>query len=98
MRYVFLTGFAIALFIMAFNPYRDFMVSGFVKDPGGMPLSGVTVSEKQNGRGIHEGTVSGDDGSFSLTVSSKNPVLVFQMTGYKKQELKVKHSGKIIQI
>ncbi len=97
MRYALLISFAMAVVIMAFRPYRDFTVSGFVKDSQGMPLSGVTVSEKQNGKALY-GTITGDDGSFSITVATGNPVLVFQLVGYEKKELKVKDIGKIIQI
>jgi Ca-activated chloride channel family protein len=83
---------------MAFRNSQEFKVNGIAKDENGSPLSGVMVSEKQNHQEIYEGTTTGSDGSFSLTVSTKNPVLIFLMIGYENQEIKVKDIEKPLQI
>ena len=98
MRYFFSTFFTMAIFLMAFRTLQEIRISGNVKDENGLALAGVTVTEKQNHQGIHEGTLSGQDGRFSLTVSTKNPVLIFQLAGYEQQEIKVKDCEKPIQV
>jgi len=59
-------------------------VSGRVTDPKGEPLPGVTVLVK----GTTNGTSTGADGSFSLSVP-ENSTLVFSSVGFKTQELAV---------
>jgi len=49
------------------------------------PLPGVNVVEK----GTLNGTVSGADGSFSITVSGPNAVLVVSSVGFKTEEVAV---------
>jgi Ca-activated chloride channel family protein len=87
MRYVLSACFTLALFLLAFRPFRDFSIHGIVKNQQGLPVSGVTVMEKQDLPGHRGGTATGADGSFTLTVSSKNAVLIFQMVGYEQQEV-----------
>lgn len=60
-------------------------VSGIVKDSAGAGLGGVTVAEK----GRSNATITGANGSFSLSVSSAKAVLVFSSIGFTEQELKV---------
>jgi TonB-linked SusC/RagA family outer membrane protein len=59
-------------------------VSGRVTDAKGEPLPGVTVLVK----GTTNGTSTGADGSFSLSVP-ENSTLVFSSVGFKNQELAV---------
>src|SRR5690606_11051601 len=60
-------------------------VSGTVTDASGVPLAGVTVKEK----GTNAGTVTDDDGRYSLSVSSPGAILVFSYIGFVTQEIVV---------
>ncbi|MFC3199836.1 SusC/RagA family TonB-linked outer membrane protein [Parapedobacter deserti] len=58
-------------------------VSGTVADDSGVPLVGVTITEK----GTDRSTTTDADGNFRLTVSSANAILVFSSIGYVPQEI-----------
>ncbi len=58
-------------------------VKGFVKDDQGRHLDNVTISEK----GKKEKTLSREDGSFQIQVSSRDAILVFTMVGYQPLEM-----------
>ncbi|MCO5237437.1 MAG: SusC/RagA family TonB-linked outer membrane protein [Chitinophagaceae bacterium] len=62
---------------------QRFSVSGKVTDNDGAPVATVSVVEKNT----NNGTVTRADGTFSLTVSDDNAVIVFSMVGYKTQEI-----------
>lgn len=63
---------------------NNFVVSGVVIDAGDqMTLPGATVLEK----GTSNGTATDFDGNFSLTVSSKNAVIVISSVGYVTQTI-----------
>ncbi|MCO5240722.1 MAG: SusC/RagA family TonB-linked outer membrane protein [Chitinophagaceae bacterium] len=62
-----------------------FSVSGRVTDANGAPLINVSVLEKST----NNGTVTREDGGFSLSVADDNAVLVFSIVGYKMQEVAV---------
>lgn len=64
------------------QPIVQQQVGGKVTDTDGQPLAGVTVALK----GGTAGTVTNEDGSFSLTLPSLNGVLVFSFLGYESQE------------
>jgi hypothetical protein len=49
------------------------------------PMVGVTVQEK----GTKNGTTTSENGSFTISVTSARPVLVFSMVGYAPQEITV---------
>ncbi len=59
-------------------------IAGVVSDDKGLPIKGVTVLVK----GTKTGTSTADNGSFSISASSKD-VLVFSAVGYPNQEVKV---------
>ena len=61
------------------------VVQGKVMDEKGEPLPGVNIVEKGTGKG----TISGDDGSYSITVSNSNATLVFSFVGYTTKEVSV---------
>jgi TonB-linked SusC/RagA family outer membrane protein len=56
-----------------------------VKDKSGESLPGVSVKIK----GSNQGTLTSLDGSFSLSVSQKNAVLVFSFLGFEDHEVAV---------
>ncbi|MCO5238318.1 MAG: SusC/RagA family TonB-linked outer membrane protein, partial [Chitinophagaceae bacterium] len=60
-------------------------ISGVVRDKGGAPLEGVSVTVK----GTQMGTTTNADGRFQLSVSSVNNLeLVFSFVGYATQTVK----------
>lgn len=63
------------------NPFE--LVSGRITDEKGEPLSGVSVQEK----GTTNGTVTKEDGSFLLNVSSTKAIIVVSYIGYMQQEV-----------
>lgn len=67
-------------------------VSGRVTDDKGNPLSGVSVTQKNNSR---VGTTTGADGSFKLQVSSKNVTLVISSVGFDTKEVSAANAANI---
>ncbi len=63
----------------------DIQVRGKVTDEGGNELPGVNILIKGSG----QGTISDENGSFSLRVPDKSAVLVFSFVGYLSQEVTV---------
>jgi TonB-linked SusC/RagA family outer membrane protein len=57
-------------------------ISGRVTDTTGFPLPGVSVSIK----GTTTGTITDNEGKFSLTVTGKQGAIVFSFIGMKSQE------------
>lgn len=94
MRPLFSACFIMAMSLMAFVPFQQYRITGFVKDADGAPVTGATIMEKQS----HHFVISGQDGSFSLQVSGQQVVLIIQMIGYDQQELSVNANGKPVQI
>lgn len=62
--------------------------NGIIRDTGGQPLSGVTVSVK----GTTVATASSENGQFSLPAEA-GQVLFFSLLGYVSQEITVPASG-----
>ena len=60
-------------------------VTGKVVGPNGDSMPGVTVVEK----GTTKGTVTDDDGNYSILVSGENPTLVFSFVGMRTKEVEV---------
>lgn len=60
-------------------------ISGKVSDADGKALSGASVQVKDS----ETGTVTREDGTFSISVSSNARVLVFSSVGYRTQELAI---------
>lgn len=61
-------------------------VTGKVTGDAGEPLSGVSVNVKGS---PNTGTVTGNDGRFSLRVPNERAILQFSMTGYSPREVAV---------
>src|SRR4029077_5383297 len=94
MRYLLTVCFALTVLLMAFRPFQDLRVSGFVKDENGFGLANVSVSEAHS----RNKTFTGADGSFALKISSRHAVLIFQLAGYEKAEFSLSDIQKPIQI
>lgn len=61
-------------------------VSGAVQDPDGESLIGVNILEQ----GTQNGTITDNEGRYTLQLSSQDPVLVISYVGYMSQEIQVK--------
>lgn len=61
---------------------KDVTITGQVLDGNGVPLSGVSVLVK----GTSVGTVTNEEGNFSISVPDANAVLVFSSIGYTELE------------
>ncbi|MGD9557250.1 MAG: carboxypeptidase-like regulatory domain-containing protein, partial [Mangrovibacterium sp.] len=66
-------------------------IKGKVTDPLGLPLPGVTVIIK----GTSAGTITGADGTYSLTNVSDHATLVFSFIGMRLQEIAVGNNSVI---
>jgi hypothetical protein len=80
-RFIVLTFFFL-FFCLTLHAQKR--IASVVIWPDGLPLSGVSVLVK----GTDMATISADDGSFTVTVSTGD-VLVFSCIGYKSREIKI---------
>ncbi|MET0464857.1 MAG: von Willebrand factor type A domain-containing protein [Chitinophagaceae bacterium] len=71
--------------LLAFRPMDAITVKGKIRDENGSPLSGVTISVKSQ----TIATMSGNDGSFQISVPDENAILVFTYVGYVPQEVQI---------
>lgn len=62
-----------------------FTVSGKVVNAQGEPLANVSVQEK----GTNNGTVTGEDGIYTINVTNENATLVFSYVGFISEEITV---------
>ncbi|MEH6408301.1 MAG: TonB-dependent receptor, partial [Leeuwenhoekiella sp.] len=60
-------------------------ITGKVEDNNGMPLPGVSISEKNTSNGV----VTDFDGNYTITTASANSTLVFSYVGFTTQEIAV---------
>ena len=63
----------------------DILISGTVTDESGLGLPAATVMEK----GTDNGTVSDNDGKYTIKVKDQNSILVFSYLGYESHEVAV---------
>lgn len=88
---VFMRKFILPLLVLFFSLVAGFRepanhtVKGTVKDDSGNVLAGVSVMEK----GSRNGTTSGADGSYTISVENKTGILVFAYIGHQKKEVKI---------
>lgn len=61
------------------------VIKGKVSDNSGNPLPGVNVMVK----GTNNGTVTGIDGNYSISIENKGVVLSFSFIGYVSQEIQI---------
>ncbi len=71
-------------FISTTMAQQGFVVSGTVTDPNADPLPGVNIVVK----GTTQGTVTDNNGRFSITLKSRNETLVFSFIGFETKEVK----------
>lgn len=81
----------VIVILLAYRPVTFHTVSGKIIDDQGNPIPSASVAVK----GTNTATVSGNDGTYQLTISDKNAVLIFSAAGYKTQEIKIKGRTKV---
>lgn len=69
----------------------DNVLAGRVIDQGGEPVLGAAVFQT----GTSNGVVTDFDGSFSIMLEGKNPVIEVQALGYDSQSIEVRNRGNI---
>ena len=74
-----------ALFLAQAVSAQSHQVSGTVKDSFGVTMPGVGVLEK----GSMNGSITDDDGTYSISVNSPDAVLEFSFMGMKNETVKV---------
>jgi TonB-linked SusC/RagA family outer membrane protein len=85
MKQLYFRCFALLFFsLITITAYAQKTVSGTVTETSGLPVPGVSVSEK----GTSNGTATGTDGKFKLTVKP-GAVLSFAFIGLKTKEVTV---------
>jgi len=80
-----LLTFALGLLISASSVAQTISISGKVTGDDAQAIPGASILEK----GTSNGTVSDENGQYSLTVSNANATLVFSFIGYKTTEVPV---------
>ncbi|WP_276504522.1 vWA domain-containing protein [Terrimonas pollutisoli] len=83
-RILFMLLPLIGLFL-AFRPISYHMISGKITDAQGTALASVTVTVK----GTSINSLSAQDGTYQISTSDKNAVLVFSAVGYQTKEVNV---------
>jgi TonB-linked SusC/RagA family outer membrane protein len=68
-----------------------FAVSGRVVNAQGQPMANVSVQEK----GTNNGTVTNEDGAYTINVTNENATLVFSYVGFVSEEVAVKGRSNI---
>ncbi len=79
----------VLVFMLAFRPVTGITISGKVTDDKGSPVAYASVVLK----GTKEGTMTGTDGTYKLTLSRSSGTLVFSALGFAAQEKPVKATG-----
>jgi TonB-dependent SusC/RagA subfamily outer membrane receptor len=88
-RLLVLLIFGLSLQSIANDNFNPIDISGKITDPEGKPLSGVSIQEKGTGNGV----VSKEDGTFSISVTDNNAVLVISSIGFATREVGIKGSS-----
>jgi Ca-activated chloride channel homolog len=88
MKKIFYPAFLLALLAMAFTQQRYRKISGNIKDDAGRPLTGVSITVKNN----KASTVTDSIGNFIIQVpDKKEATLYISYVGYTSQEVKITH-------
>jgi len=71
--------------------YGQRNIKGIVSDQEGGPLIGVNVLVQ----GTTNGTVTDENGAYSLSIAAENPILVFSYTGFTTREIAIGNSNEL---
>ncbi len=73
------------------NAQQQNVITGTITDKDGNPLPGVNIVEK----GTSNGSITNNDGNYTISVSSSAAELVFSFVGYLTEEVQVGSQTKI---
>ncbi|PKB18988.1 SusC/RagA family TonB-linked outer membrane protein [Flavobacterium sp. 5] len=84
-------GLTIFLFLTFLTSFAQKKIQGTIKDNNGIPLSGVTITEKN----ISNSVVSDFDGKFEIVLKDEKSNLLFTYIGFKTKEVAIANKSKI---
>lgn len=85
MKRILLLIAPIIIVMLAFRPVNSFVVTGTITDETGIAVPGISIKIK----GTKTGMVALNDGTYKITVSSADDVLIFSGASYEPVEVKV---------
>lgn len=96
---VSLTSFIILVLLISFQTgyaqqQNNTVISGIVKDPDGNPMPGVQIVIENT----TNGTISSENGRFSITSAVSEPTLVFSFIGFATKKVTVKNAQQILSV
>lgn len=86
MRYIKWMMLPLVIIVIAGFAQKPITITGVVTDIAGIPISRATVQEK----GTSNSTSADDQGNFSITVKSRDAVLIFTSVGFQQKVVPVK--------
>lgn len=75
----------IFLLCIAWTAGAQRIIKGTVSDQNNAPLIGVSILVQ----GTNKGTISDENGNYTLTVQPENKALVFSYTGFSSREIQI---------
>lgn len=79
------------LLLTFFTSFAQKKIQGSIKDSNGMPLSGVTITEKNTTNAV----LSDFDGKYEIAVKNQDDKLVFSYLGFLTQEIDISNRNQI---
>jgi len=86
MRYTKWMMLPLVIIVIAGFAQKPITITGVVTDMAGIPISRATVQEK----GTSNSTSADDQGNFSITVKSRDALLIFTSVGFQQKVVPVK--------
>lgn len=84
-------GLITFLLLTFFTSFAQKKIQGSIKDVNGVPLSGVTIVEKNT----TNSQLSDFDGNFEIVLKNQNATLLFEYIGFATQEVNVTNQSKV---
>lgn len=84
-------GYTIFFLLTFFTSFAQKKIQGIVKDNSGLPLSGVTISEKNTSNAV----LSDFDGKYEIVLKDPNSNLLFTYIGFKDKEVVTTNKSQI---
>jgi TonB-linked SusC/RagA family outer membrane protein len=84
-------GFATFLLLTFFTSFAQKKIQGTIKDNNGIPLSGVTITEKNTSNAV----LSDFDGKYEILLKDEKSNLLFTYIGFKNKEVLATNKSQI---